>query len=567
MKAYKLIVAGITTLALMQTGCSGDSASTTTAATTNSPPSSVRLSADTFPTGLAVASPTTLTASTNLASIKVSTTTYLADLGKNIYQEIQQGRWSKAVELTASILPISPAYAVTTTVPEGLLIAQDVVKVLDGTRDAATTGKVVFNNFLAQDTNDNCFAPGLLYATHQDGGGTASGNLPSGDTGIWTSLSGSTPCTVAQLEKRVTGVKGRMNQALIMMAWLRDGLSDSGVALPTAGASVDATVMFNARVNAEDPTVTVSSATIALNSLGTIYTYRVVAATTTPTARKVEIKLLHTPTSSTVYSGVLTVTKLETSTDMVFGCTDQVVSTGIYKVATVNTVRYSRNADAMNFGSRSGQYCGAEAASSTDFAADVASFDSNGVLDPTIHLNGSSSRGATKGWRGNFARFSGSYNLTTFAGNFLYSWQAGNMDSHSRTFAANATYDSAMESRAAKGFFAYSAQIQTSDGMLLGMICNWAGPGNIHTPKSSYQYQATSLAAAAANWAAPSDNIVFAPTNSCNSTSTQFDVNANGALDTNEGVGIINQLVPVSSGTVQAAIEAAGFSKTNLVYF
>ena len=550
-------------LILAVCGCGSSSSSSTATSSANT------AAASTFPTGLAIASPTTLTASTNLASISVSTGTYLADLGKNIYAELKQGHWSKAVELTALILPISPAYAATTKAPEGLVIAQDVGKILDGTKDAATAGKVVFADFLAQDTNDNCFAPQVAYATHEEAGmGSASGTLPTGDTGIWksTATDGS-PCTVAQLEKRVTGVKGRMNQALIMMAWLRDDLADNSMALPTAGTSVDATTIFNTRVNAEDTTVTVSSATIALNGAGTIYTYRVVAATTTPTASKVEIKLVHTPTSSTVYSGVLTVTKLETSTDGAFGCSDQIVSAGVYKVATVNTVQYSRSADVMNFGSRSGQYCGAEAASSTDFAADVASFDSNGALDPAIHLNGLTTRGSTKGWRGNFARFSGSYDRTTFAGDFLYAWQAGNGDGNSRTFAAHTSYDSATEIRAAKGFFAYSAAIQTTDGSVLGMICNWAGPGNSHTPSLKYQYQAASLAAAGANWSSTADNIVFAPTTTCNSTTTQLDANGDGTLAAGEGAPTTNTLVPVASGTVQTAIETAGFSKASMTFF
>lgn len=556
MKYYKLVVAGMSASVLVLAACNDGGSSTTATTTTSTAASS------TFPTGLAIAAPTELTAATNVAAIKFSTRTYLADLGKDIYAAMRQGQWSKAAELVASVLPISSAYAAPTKTSEYLRVAQAVEKILDGTRDPSTSGDISFAEFLAQDTNDNCFAPQVAYDTHEDGT-PSSGNLPTGDNGIWKSTAADgQPCTVAQLQRRVQGVKGRMNQGLIMAAWMRDALSDSGTAMPAAGASTALTTAFNTRVQAVDATVTISSATIALNSAGTIYTYRIVA---TKGSDKVEVKMQHTPTSTTVYSGVMTVTKLGLSTDGAFGCNDQ-KSGSDYLVATVNTVRYSRSGDTMSFGSRSGQYCGAESSGSTDFASDVASFDANGALDPSVHLTGSSTRGATKGWRGNFARFSGSFDRTTFAGDFLYAWQAGNLDGKSRTFAAHTDYSTTTEIRTAKGFFAYSDSIELTDGSLLGMICNWAGPNNSHTPTLKYQYQAASLAPSGAIWSSTADNIVFAPTNSCNSTSTQFDADGDGVLTAGEGAPTTNSLA-VASGTVQATIEAAGFSKASMAFF
>ncbi len=554
MKNYKFTFAGVGILVLiLNSGCGGGGSSSTSSTSTGGTDAS-----STFPIGMAIASPTELTASTQVAASIFTTRTYLADVGKDIYSALQQGHWFKAVESAALVLPISTAHATPIQTSEYLRVAQTIERIVNGTL-TPTASDFVFADFLLQDTNDSCFAPNILYATHEDGS-PLSGTLPSGDTGIWKSIgSDNSPCTVAQLLKRVQGVKGRMNQGLIVAAWMKA----TAPSAPTAGGSVNLTTAFNTLVNALDATVTINSATISLNSGGTIYTYRIVATKGTD---RVEIKMLHTPTSATVYSGVLTLTQLGLSTDVAFGCTDQ-KSGSNFLMATVNTVRYSRNADAMNIGSRSGRYCGAEATGSTDFASDVASFDGNGALDPTVHLNGSSTRGATKGWRGNFARFAGSFDRTTFAGDFLYSWQAGNMDGKSRTFAVRTDYSTASEIRTAKGYFAYSDSIASTDGSLLGMICNWAGPGNSRTPNNKYQHQEVSLSPTGSGWTTTASHIVFAPTNSCNSISTQYDKDGDGTLTANEGVPTTNDLMSVASGTVQAAIETAGFSKTNLTFF
>jgi hypothetical protein len=54
--------------------------------------------------------------------------------------------------------------------------------------------------------------------------------------------------------------------------------------------------------------------------------------------------------------------------------------------------------------------------------------------------------------------------------------------------------------------------------------------------------------------------ITYAPTNSCNSTTTQFDANVDQTLTAAEGVGTVNNLdVPGGTNTVQQEIEGRGF--------
>lgn len=70
--------------------------------------------------------------------------------------------------------------------------------------------------------NSNCFGPTLQYTGHPDafgGSPDASGNLPSGDLGIWTaSNADGSACASATLEMKMSGVSARTNMALVSLA-------------------------------------------------------------------------------------------------------------------------------------------------------------------------------------------------------------------------------------------------------------------------------------------------------------------------------------------------------------
>ena len=171
-------------------------------------------------------------------------------------------------------------------------------------------------------------------------------------------------------------------------------------------------------------------------------------------------------------------------------------------------------------------------------------------------------RAGIKGWRGNFNRLGASHSNVTLEGNFVYAWQAGTGDSHSRMFAVTNDYNTVTEVRTGKAAFGYADPIWTTTGDMLGMICNWAGPGNVHTPNGNFQYQALTLGAGATGWTIDTSRITYAPTNSCSSSATmEFDVNADSVLGVTEGNSVASDLdTRGASPSVAAALIARGFS-------
>lgn len=557
----------------MLAGCGGSAATTSTGSSASA--STTVAVADTFPSGLSVGVPTELNNSTTVAAAPWDGMRFLADWSGSFRDAVRSGNVALAGRLVASAMPLGRAEAAAAQ-PDLKAQAEVIEKVLSGDSAVSLEPLLDLAKLFTLSTNANCYGPSMPYANHENaGGGASSGTLPSGDLGLWKETEGATtPCIAAQLNQRVAGVKHRTKQGLMMMAVMRRVVAANSLTLPAAGSSLNIKSNLQTRFDlvAALSGVTVDAATISLNSGGTIYTYRlVVSKGTGSNAKTGEVILKHTPgASSTSYSGVMQVAGFSLGNDPAFGCSDQ-TSGSDYKLAQVSTLKYSRSGTTVAFGSRDGSFCGAPATSSTNYGADVASFTSDGQLDPTVAITGGGmtpARGSTLGWRGNFTRFAGDYDKVTVDGSFLYAWQAGSGDSHSRALAAKASYNTATETRTLKGYFGFAGDIATTNGSLLGMICNWAGPGNSHTPAGSFQSQTATLTSAASGYvvATPSDSkITYAPTNSCSSTTTEFDANADGTLASSEGAGVTSALdVPSGSNTVQQEIVSRGYTVPSL---
>ena len=560
-------------VAWMLCGC-GDGGATASGSGSNSPTPTVA-TADTFPSGLSVGVPTELNNSTTVAALPWDGLRFARDWSEAAGDAMRRGDMPLMARLASAALPIGRAEAAPAQ-PDLKAQAAVIEKVLSGDASVSLDAVLDVQKLFAGSTNATCYGPNMPYANHENtGGGASSGTLPSGDLGLWKATEdGTTPCIAAQLNARVTGVKHRTKQGLMLMAVMRRVVAASSLSLPTAGNTLDIRSALDNRFKLLTvfTGVSVDAASITLNATGTTYTYRlVISAGSGASARSGEVILKHTPgTSSTNYSGVLQVAGFSLSSDAAFGCSDQ-TSGANYKVAQVSTLKYTRNGNAVTFGSRDGSYCGAPATSSSNHGADVASFTSDGQLDPTVKITagfGTPARGTTLGWRGNFTRFAGDYDKETVDGSFLYAWQAGTGDGNARALAARASFNSATETRTLKGYFAFAGDIATTNGTLLGMICNWAGPGNSHTPSSFFQSQTATLTASATGYvlATPSDSkITYAPTNSCSSTTTEFDANANGTLVSSEGAGTTADLdVPSGSHTVQEEIVSRGYTLPSL---
>jgi hypothetical protein len=533
----------------------------------------------TFPSGLAVGSPVQLQQPVGphaQLSPRPGVRRYLRDFGRTLRGALARHDLAALAGLLSEFAPISTASAAPADELELKALAASVERVLAGDPLLSWSDVLDLDRLFAAGGNANCYGPSLAYAHHENAGGASdSGTFPGGDLGLWLEYeAGAQPCVAAQLNRRIEGVKGKTQQGLLLMAALRRSVEASAsLLMPEPSATTDVTAEFEAKLHAAPKfaSVDVRSATIARDASGSTYTYRVVfdkggvgAAT-----RFGEIVMVHTPGSTdTSYQGVMRVASFSLSGDAAFGCNDAKDSaSSLFQVADVSTVNYRRADSKLAFSSRSGNYCGHPgSAASTSYATEVAAFTGAGELDPLVKLT-SSTRGSSKGWRGNFARFAGDYDLDTVEGDFLYAWQAGPLDSNARSLALDASYNSVTQARTLQGFFGFAGEISTSNGALLGMICNWAGPGNSHTPEAEFQSQTATLSAGSTNFVIPSggSKLSYAPTNSCSSTTTEFDKNADQTLALGEGAGTLSDLdVPSGGRSVQQEIESRGFALPSL---
>ncbi len=530
----------------------------------------------TFPTGLAVGSPADISSASSAQGLPPGGARVALDWSRAAWHALASGDGAELGRLAAVALPLGSARADTAMVPDLKISADRIEKVLSGDTSISLDQVLALEELFGGGGNANCYGPSLAYQSHEDalgGGPMSSGTLPGGDLGLWLEYeNGTQPCVAAQLSRRVAGAKGQATQGLLLMAAMRLTVARSSVlSMPAAGSSTDIATDFATLLHTVPAfaSINVYAASISLDGSGAVYTYRLAIGNgaTDASARSGEIIMRHTPGSSaSSYSGTMQVSGFWLTLDPAMGCIDA-TSGGLLQAARVSTLRYSRSGTTIAFASRSADYCGAPASTaSADWGADVASFTTGGELDPTVKLSGAI-RGSTKGWRGNFARFAGDFDRNTVAGNFLYAWQAGTGDGNSRALAVNADYNSATETRSLQGFFAFAGDIASTDGSLLGMICNWAGPGNQHAPQASFQSQTATLSASALGFVIPSggSKITYAPTNSCSSTTTEYDANVDGSIASGEGAGTAAVLdAPTGSNTVQQEIEGRGFAKPSL---
>lgn len=568
-------------------GSSGEVASSAPASPSPSPTPGITASAtNTFPVGLAIASPGDVGGTTLLASAPTGLERALG-LGRSLWQALAEGDRAQVARLAWRSLPIGSAHAAGAGTPAVLASADLLKDVLDGTGSVALATHLNLQHLFGGANRDaSCYGPQVAYATHEDDAGAPSGLLPSGDVGMWreTEADG-TPCVVAQLNKRVESSKRQGLQGLLMAAVMRRTVVADGLAMPAAGASVDLAAPLQARLAAALPgsPMTVVAATIARDATGGLYTYRLVLTNggTGSAAKRGEMVLRHQPGSAaTEYTGVLQVAGFFLdSTDPAFVCSDRKDASGNYQTATVSSLKYARSGGKVSFASRQSRYCGAPSGTTSHDAAAVASFTADGELDIAARISPNTSyapAGTSRGWRGDFSRYAGDFDTATGAGNFLLAWQAGPQDSHARTLAATASLG-IDDARTVRGYYAYAADIGTTGAAFapLGMICNWAGPGHRHLPIARFQSQTARQPAGGGAFAIPSPSssnsrIAYAPTNSCTSTTTQFDVDAGAlpatGLTAGEGVGTTASLdgLTGTNATVDAEIRSRGWARPSL---
>lgn len=554
--AAAVLVTAVSVLTLA--GCGGGGGGSVTAGGGGS---SLK-AADVYPTTVALASPTSLQASTAtvVAAADVPVLQRWSTWWSQVSDGLQQGNRALLLASLRSLLPFSEAVAAPVLKPEAMRLSDYLASVAAGTAIPTADTLPLANMFMNYQAA-SCYGPRLKYENHDNAvpPAASSGELPGGDLGMWRSMEdASTPCSVAQLNALMKPVKSRANASLILGARLT-ALALAHGGMPAVGSSKDLKTEFASFVSSVLPagaTLEETMAGITAESDGS-YTYQVRLKFNNN--RVVAFKLNHKKGSGSGFSGLLQYA----SSNMVRAASTNYCNG--QKTADVGTLRYSSDGTTLQFSAREGPYCIVDTDEVvTNFPSYVA-LTTDGELDPAQNTSSN-----TRGWDqegGGFKRFAASLTTSDHAGNYLFAWQAGVNDSHSRMFAAKVGYD-ASETRGVKAFFGYADKMgeasATNRGKLLGMICNWAGPGtsNAHTPLSLVQRQSTSMAASATTWAAPTDNLVYAPTDTCNASATmRYDVNMDNTVAAGEGSGVSHSLlVPGAGRTVAQELSDQGFT-------
>jgi hypothetical protein len=379
---------------------------------------------------------------------------------------------------------------------------KSVAGVLDGS--VAVTTAFDANGLTRKVYTTQCYGPKMHYAEHPNGTPGNAGELPSGDLGLWAETEATTgeACAAAELNALLQTDSDHAKAALVALAAMVRAI---GGALPAAGTSTSAVAAMNAL---GIPGVAFSKADLSLDGAGATWTHAL--EFTAPGARNVTVTLTHTPGADpTRYTGSL---RVAVSGEPPFpNCTTP---------STVDalTTRYeATGATNVVLTSRRGTYC------ATSLAALPATLvGADGLLDPAVKWPG-----VAAGWGGNFGRFGASFDPTseTMKGDYAYAWQAGPQDGSSRLF--NIRINGPTEN--GEAFFGYGDDIDTTNGTLKGLICNWAGPGGSRVLQANYaQRQFVAFDRASGKWKQPAggSDIRYAPTNDCTYTNAQRSAGA-----------------------------------------
>jgi hypothetical protein len=395
--------------------------------------------------------------------------------------------------------------------------------------------------FLTLAEDADCYGPRLTYQGHPDAthAGTANGELPPHDLGLWLEEEGTTgeSCAAAQMNARMQASRDKAQAALKAIASLVCVANVNGYAKPS-NTTLTITTEMNTMATSSGISVSFSSATLAhSDASGTDeYSYAVDFTYTPGTSSyDVQVDMVHQPDTTGVFAGRLSYQFNDSFADGNCPTTD---------VTQAGSLLYNRAATDLNVESRTGVFCGHD-------AVDV--FD-DGVVDATAQYDG------TDGWTDGFDIFTADFDMDTMAGSYSYAWQAGYQDSHSRVF--NVTLTSATEGTA---FFGYGDEIAATDGGITGFICNWAGPGSTRSENGKAQSQDISFDSSLGVFVADASAITYAPTNSCDhdgSGTFLYDTNADGTL-TDETTAVVNDqleaLVDTDGNGEFDVIETAGF--------
>lgn len=446
---------------------------------------------------------------------------------------------------------------------EVLLAGDKTASVLHG---ASQVTDLALGNFFAQPRTVSCFGRSVQFDSHDDafGAASSSGIAAAGDLGAWADSNGgypSDPCLQAAFNARAQGLSMRTQAALTILAAVRRAQERSVLAglvrPPVRGETFDVTqpLKDSLPISLRNQ---VGMATFGLDTDALTVVYRVtlrelVAPSAGVLPRFVEVSLRHKAGADAAQQdGLLSIASVEPSVT-----SGAAMSTGnpcgalgeSSQPLVVTTVNYRRRSADVHYGARAATFCSSPLAfASTNYLSGVKGglpLADDGQIDPKFRIR--DTRTDSKGWMVQFDRYGAHYSLDSGAGSYLYAWQTPGR-SFSNVLGLQVEYQSAPDAYVARAAFGHGLDV-AGEGGIRGLICNVSGPGAALTLQSASQYQESSLVSGAGGFSLSMSRIKYAPTNSCNSTRTRYDANADFFMVAGEGVGARNDLMlPMSSG-------------------
>lgn len=378
------------------------------------------------------------------------------------------------------------------------------VEVIEGVKKDSKKMVAGFHpeNFFTNVVDAECFGPKVKYQEHPDGVTGNTGELPSGDVGVWleTMTSGEV-CAAAEMNAQLQGASSRVMMSLVSFAGLVAVANANSISLPTAGYSITLTTQMNALglPNSSFNAVTISQSATGLWQYSIDFDF-----THSSVTKNIVLSMEHAPgTSTTKYQGVLNY-QMNDFFDPSGNCP---VSAGTGADITHNgSLHYIRDGDAIRLQHRYAMLCGHGKTAFSDTITNTA-----GLTKKALHP---APTDTTTQWKNNFSILTASFDKTNLSGQYAYTWQAGDGDSDARILFVGLNTNQTGE-----GYYGYGDKVQTTTaGEILGFYCNWAGPGSGHTRREYAQRQHMTFNATTSQYEptnSGASDITYSPNNAC----------------------------------------------------
>lgn len=438
------------------------------------------------------------------------------------------------------------ASGISARVPRYTRATLEIEALLSGTSTSLCTFDP--EQFLTETTDAGCYGPTVQYENHPDhsGSGSNDGQLPGGDVGLWSEEDSGTghACAAAELNARMEGVSDKATESLMGLASMICVINANGYSMPSS-STLDLTADMNA-LGYADTTFGTATISHAVNSDGDDEYSYILDFTYAPGSDSYDItvEMAHIPGAGAgAYRGRMSYLINNQ------GSGGNCHSSDITENASF---LYERDAiEDISIELRHASFCEHDSDGRVD-----------GIVDAGDKYDATSNQ---NGWSDNFSILTADYDPVTLAGAYTYSWQAGPLDGAARTFNLSVAVDSSGD-QSAEAFFGYGDDIEDTDGSIGGFICNWAGPNSNHSLEAAVQHQSMSLDSSTGLVTASDNDLLYAPTNSCDYSGTgtfTYDSDTDAVVDTNPLTAIANELLPVVDSDANGSfdeIEDAGFT-------